>query len=354
MEADIAHDVSRGFIAVQGLDGHLGPNLRAAAAKTPRRIDGKAALASKQALRQTSSSQAAGHKRAKTAAKAVELLAGTGPVAGPVTGPRGGFGALALRRERNERRAKFRDGELNLPPPVVLFDHSVPIVATARFVTPAAFLFRPPPSDAADAAPSDAPKHSSSSSSSSSSASSSSVLPFSSPSFSSFSSSSSSFTSSSSSSSPSLDASGSSEPVSLAFRLPVAPARAQVVTMRAAAAAVAARAVGLLESPTGTGKTLALLAAALECQRTVEERRAKARAAREAAKGAKEAARAALGTFEGAVKEEVGEEAEEEEEEETPRVVWVARTHDQLEHAVHEFKRLPYRPVMSLRLSRER
>ena len=36
------------------------------------------------------------------------------------------------------------------------------------------------------------------------------------------------------------------------------------------------------------------------------------------------------------------------------RVLWVARTHDQLNHAVAEYKRLAERPVMSLRVSRER
>ena len=42
------------------------------------------------------------------------------------------------------RRAKFRDGEALLPPPLVFFEPSVDVVAAARFVLPAACLFSAP------------------------------------------------------------------------------------------------------------------------------------------------------------------------------------------------------------------
>ncbi|KAJ1455038.1 helicase C-terminal domain-containing protein [Pelagophyceae sp. CCMP2097] len=89
------------------------------------------------------------------------------------------------------------------------------------------------------------------------------------------------------------------------------PYRSQLQVVDCALRALAQRRSALIESPTGTGKTAAALMAALAWQR----------------------ANASTPT----------------------RVVWVARTHDQLVHAVHEYERgCAERPLMSLRLSRER
>jgi hypothetical protein len=102
------------------------------------------------------------------------------------------------------------------------------------------------------------------------------------------------------------------EGVQLGF--PLEPLRPQLQLMRTALKALNRGISAALESPTGTGKTLALLAAVLGWQRMAAARTPPLRV----------------------------------------RVVWVARTHNQLNHAVHEFKRLAERPMMALRLSRER
>ncbi|KAJ8607328.1 hypothetical protein CTAYLR_009553 [Chrysophaeum taylorii] len=91
-----------------------------------------------------------------------------------------------------------------------------------------------------------------------------------------------------------------------------APYRSQLQVIDGALKAMAGARSAFLESPTGTGKTLAALASVLAWQRHNGKK---------------------IPT----------------------RVVWVARTHDQLQHAVHEYRRCcAERPLMSLRLSRER
>jgi hypothetical protein len=96
---------------------------------------------------------------------------------------------------------------------------------------------------------------------------------------------------------------------------PLTPAPPQLLLMRAAAEALTQGRPGLLEAPTGTGKSLALLCVTLAHQASI------------AATGAPEA---------------------------VPRVFYVARTHNQLEQMVRELRRTAYRPLSSLLASRER
>lgn len=105
-------------------------------------------------------------------------------------------------------------------------------------------------------------------------------------------------------------------------QFPVQPLDAQRLVMAAALRAMRERSVAFVESPTGTGKTLALLSASLAYQHFQQK----------SAEG--------VGTSEGNAH--------------VPRVVWIARTHDQLQHAVAELRRVPYRPLEALRISRER
>lgn len=90
------------------------------------------------------------------------------------------------------------------------------------------------------------------------------------------------------------------------------PYRSQLQVMDGTLRACKSARSAFLESPTGTGKTLAALASVLAWQRSTVATK-------------------------------------------PTRVVWVARTHDQLQHAVHEYRTsCCERPLMSLRLSRER
>eukprot|EP00435_Cladocopium_sp_Y103_P008120 s2749_g2.t1 len=106
----------------------------------------------------------------------------------------------------------------------------------------------------------------------------------------------------------------------LDIHFPLEPLSSQLRVVAAAAAAMEKSTVALVESPTGTGKTLGLQncvgrARGFFCRKGQDEK---------------------------------------ESESPVPRVVWIARTHDQLEHAIRELRRLPYRPLESLRISRER
>jgi len=94
---------------------------------------------------------------------------------------------------------------------------------------------------------------------------------------------------------------------SLRLKMPVAPMRPQLQLQHAAERALQGGMHALLQSPTGTGKTLALLCTALGYQW----------------------ARKSNG--------------------DPLRVVWVARTHQQLQHTVNELRRLPYRPMLAWR-----
>lgn len=115
----------------------------------------------------------------------------------------------------------------------------------------------------------------------------------------------------------------------LDIHFPLEPLSSQLRVVAAAAAAMEKSTVALVESPTGTGKTLALLSACLAFQ----WHRFKA--------------------WQDGLPARKGQD-EKESESPVPRVVWIARTHDQLEHAIRELRRLPYRPLESLRISRER
>ncbi|CAE7606531.1 unnamed protein product [Symbiodinium sp. CCMP2456] len=105
-------------------------------------------------------------------------------------------------------------------------------------------------------------------------------------------------------------------------QFPVQPLDAQRLVMAAAMRAMREQSVAFVESPTGTGKTLALLSASLAYQHFQQK------------------SAEAVSTSESNAH--------------VPRVVWIARTHDQLQHAVAELRRVPYRPLEALRISRER
>ncbi|CAK9082931.1 Regulator of telomere elongation helicase 1 homolog [Durusdinium trenchii] len=131
---------------------------------------------------------------------------------------------------------------------------------------------------------------------------------------------------------------------------PVEPLPSQLQLLSAAVEAMEKRTVALLESPTGTGKTLALLTSSLafqwRCFQSWQQQGhhlPPAPASRLGRKDDQAAPDGQTGTGGGPD----GPAA-------VPRVIWIARTHDQLEHTIRELRRLPYRPLESLRISRER
>ena len=180
--------------------------------------------------------------------------------------------------------------------------------------------------------------------------------------------------------------------IPVAFPKGLTPLIPQKIVMSKVLQALKTKQHALVESPTGTGKSLALLCASLafqkEMRRQIWEKRAKIGATPEN-KGLPDGWRTANGMFVGAreaetVKMETGEEVKEEkdnarikseeaatttttnnnnsekpegllerEEEEIPRIFLCSRTHSQIAQLARELKRCPYRPNFSVLGSRQ-
>jgi hypothetical protein len=118
---DITHDVGKGFLVVEGLanfalmgaQAEAGGSAVAAGNAPPSKATGKAAAGP----RKINGKVAAAAKAAKTVVQkdpaAFPRKGGKGGTSGGGAGGAGGTGGFGqLRRERNDRRAKFRDGEV--------------------------------------------------------------------------------------------------------------------------------------------------------------------------------------------------------------------------------------------------
>lgn len=127
----------------------------------------------------------------------------------------------------------------------------------------------------------------------------------------------------------------------LTVHFPVQPLPSQQQVMEVAMKALESESCGLLESPTGTGKTLALMSACLAFQQHCDQDWH--------SKGCSPPPAPAIHTFKPAEQGAANGAPRP-----PPRVVWLARTHEQLQHAIAELRRLPYRPMEALRISRER
>jgi regulator of telomere elongation helicase 1 len=122
------------------------------------------------------------------------------------------------------------------------------------------------------------------------------------------------------------------------------PYPAQRAVISAALSALTSSTHALLESPTGTGKSLALLCATLGFAahyRTEELKRLIEQHHPEAAEGSL-ADLEATG-FADKLKEEIP----------VPRIWYATRTHSQVAHLVNELRRTPYRPKITVLASRE-
>eukprot|EP00403_Amphidinium_massartii_P024929 CAMPEP_0178389404 /NCGR_PEP_ID=MMETSP0689_2-20121128/10099_1 /TAXON_ID=160604 /ORGANISM="Amphidinium massartii, Strain CS-259" /LENGTH=955 /DNA_ID=CAMNT_0020009853 /DNA_START=57 /DNA_END=2921 /DNA_ORIENTATION=+ len=133
---------------------------------------------------------------------------------------------------------------------------------------------------------------------------------------------------------------------------PVEPMLPQLQVMNGVLKSLETGGCAFLESPTGTGKTLALLASSLEYQR---HRNESWRAAGLGPPPAPAIHQLGDPTPQWAPQIADGSQGQgPAPPPPPPRVVWIARTHEQLQHAIRELRRLPYRPMEALRISRER
>jgi len=126
---------------------------------------------------------------------------------------------------------------------------------------------------------------------------------------------------------------------------PFEPYPVQLVYMEKVIMALDAGENALLESPTGTGKTLCLLCAALGWRRAEAER---IRAATSGPSGGPRGA-----DWVDKLRAQVAQPAPDAQPRRVPRVIYASRTHSQLQQVVRELRRTAHRPLVCLLGSRE-